>query len=145
MSWRPWRAHRELIGELEAEREALLDSLADIALEALNMLGPEEGHHVYKMLRLRVLVHKDTTLEVSGAFGDDLALCSLEKGTGFPIGPFELGDLIGLDVGVDVLSYVHDATGDAYYMPPRLPKEMVEAGRLGRKTGYGFYKYHEGS
>jgi hypothetical protein len=37
------------------------------------MLGPEERHHVYKMLRLRVLVHKDTTLEVSGAFGDDLA------------------------------------------------------------------------
>ncbi len=45
---------KELIGELEADRDALLDSLADVAPDALNSLAPEERHHVYKMLKLRV-------------------------------------------------------------------------------------------
>jgi 3-hydroxybutyryl-CoA dehydrogenase len=65
----------------------------------------------------------------------------VKKGIGFPIGPFELGDLIGLDVGLDVLSYVHRELGEPYYVPPRLLKDMVRAGRLGRKTGEGFYDY----
>ena len=66
------------------------------------------------------------------------------KETGFPIGPFELGDFIGLDVGLDVLSYVHEELGVPYYAPPRVLKELVRAGRLGQKTGRGFYEYPEG-
>jgi 3-hydroxybutyryl-CoA dehydrogenase len=65
----------------------------------------------------------------------------VKKGIGFPIGPFELGDLIGLDVGLDVLSYIHQELGEPYYTPPRLLKDMVRAGKLGRKTGEGFYDY----
>jgi 3-hydroxybutyryl-CoA dehydrogenase len=65
----------------------------------------------------------------------------VKKGVGFPIGPFELGDLIGLDVSLDVLSYVHQELGEPYYCPPRLLKDMVRAGKLGRKTGEGFYDY----
>jgi site-specific DNA recombinase len=51
------RNHEERIAELEADRDALLDSLADIAPDALGSLATEERHHVYKMLRLRVVVH----------------------------------------------------------------------------------------
>ena len=61
----------------------------------------------------------------------------------FPIGPFELGDFIGLDVGLDVLSYVNEELGEPYYAPPRVLKELVRAGRLGQKTGRGFYEYPE--
>ncbi len=65
----------------------------------------------------------------------------VKRGLGFPIGPFELGDMIGLDVGLDVISYVHDELGDPYYTPPRVLKELVRAGRLGHKSGAGFYDY----
>jgi 3-hydroxybutyryl-CoA dehydrogenase len=65
----------------------------------------------------------------------------VKKGLGFPIGPFELGDFIGLDVALDVTEYVREETGDPYYTPPHTLKRLVRAGRLGHKTGGGFYDY----
>ena len=79
-------------------------------------------------------------LEEGVATKEDIDLL-VKKGLGFPIGPFELGDFIGLDVARDVISYVHDASGEPYYKPPRILEELVRAGRLGRKTGAGFYDY----
>lgn len=68
----------------------------------------------------------------------------VKKGLGFPIGPFELGDFIGLDVALDVTDYVHTETGDPYYTPPNHLKRLVRAGRLGHKTGGGFYEPGDG-
>ncbi len=65
----------------------------------------------------------------------------VKKCLGFPIGPFELGDFVGLDVALDVNTYIHDELGDPYYTPPRILKEMVRSGKLGQKTGEGFYEY----
>jgi 3-hydroxybutyryl-CoA dehydrogenase len=87
-----------------------------------------------------MLIEAARLLEEGVASKEEIDLL-VKKGIGFPVGPFELGDLIGLDVGLDVISYMHDELGDPYYAPPRLLKTMVRAGRLGRKTGGGFYEY----
>lgn len=79
-------------------------------------------------------------LEEGVASKEDIDLL-VKKGLGFPIGPFELGDFIGLDVALDVTTYVHDELDESYYNPPRILKEMVRARRLGHKTGRGFYEY----
>jgi 3-hydroxybutyryl-CoA dehydrogenase len=79
-------------------------------------------------------------LEREAAPKEDIDLI-VEKGLGFPIGPFELGDFIGLDVALDVTSRVHEATGDPYYDPPKVLRDLVRSGDLGQKTGRGFYEY----
>ncbi|MBM4447148.1 MAG: 3-hydroxyacyl-CoA dehydrogenase family protein [Chloroflexi bacterium] len=57
----------------------------------------------------------------------------------WPMGPFELCDLIGIDVGVDLLEGIYQQTGWERYKPAPLLKRMVEIGYLGRKVGKGFY------
>ncbi|MDQ3376139.1 MAG: 3-hydroxyacyl-CoA dehydrogenase family protein [Actinomycetota bacterium] len=79
-------------------------------------------------------------LEANAAPKEDIDLL-VKKGLGFPIGPFELGDFIGLDVALDVTSRVHEATGDPYYESPKVLRDLVRSGRLGQKTGRGFYEY----
>ena len=70
--------HAEHISELEQNRDALLDHLERVAPDALNSLTSEERHQFYKMLRLSVKVSSDGPLEISGAFGNDLAFCESE-------------------------------------------------------------------
>lgn len=61
---------------------------------------------------------------------------------GFPMGPFELMDLVGIDVNLAVSRSVYEASGnEPRFTPSVMQHEMVEAGRLGRKTGRGFYDY----
>ena len=58
-----------------------------------------------------------------------------------PMGPFQLLDLIGLDVFVEIMKNLHKSTGNPKYKPCPLAEKMVSSGKLGRKTGEGFYKY----
>ena len=70
----------------------------------------------------------------------------LRDGCGFPMGPFELMDLIGHDVNYAVTNSVFDAYfGDKRFTPSLIQQELVQAGRLGRKSGRGFYDYREGA
>jgi enoyl-CoA hydratase/3-hydroxyacyl-CoA dehydrogenase len=64
-------------------------------------------------------------------------------GIGIPMGPFELADQVGIDVGYHVLEYMHSTLGDAYEPCPLLV-EKVDAEELGRKTDRGFYDYADG-
>ena len=70
---------------------------------------------------------------------------AMKLGTNFPYGPLEWGDLIGLDVVLAVLHGLFDEHGDDRYRPAPLLKQMVRAGRLGKKSDQGFYVYGEKS
>jgi len=62
-------------------------------------------------------------------------------GFAHPIGPLALADLIGLDTCVAIMEVLHEGLGDPKYAPCPLLRQYVSAGRLGRKTGRGFYEY----
>jgi hypothetical protein len=72
------RHHRERLEELERDRDALLDSLMDVAPVKLENLVPEERHQLYKMLHLGVSARADGFLEISGAFEESLSVCNSE-------------------------------------------------------------------
>lgn len=65
----------------------------------------------------------------------------MKLGMNHPIGPLALADLIGLDTVLHIMGVLHDGLGDEKYAPAPLLVEMVESGRLGRKSGHGFYEY----
>ncbi len=65
----------------------------------------------------------------------------MKLGMNHPMGPLALGDLIGLDVVLNVMNVLQEGLGDDKYRPCPLLRRMVAAGRLGRKTGRGFYTY----
>jgi 3-hydroxybutyryl-CoA dehydrogenase len=63
-------------------------------------------------------------------------------GFAHPMGPLALADLIGLDTCVAIMEVLHDGLGDPKYAPCPLLRQYVQAGRLGRKAGRGFYSYN---
>lgn len=68
---------------------------------------------------------------------------AMELGYRHPMGPLKLTDLVGLDVRLDIARYLHEKLGAEHYRPPRILEEMVAAGRLGRKSGRGFYEWSD--
>ncbi len=65
----------------------------------------------------------------------------MKLGMNHPMGPLTLADLIGLDTVLAIMEVLHEGLGDAKYRPCPLLRSYVEAGRLGRKSGRGFYDY----
>jgi len=65
----------------------------------------------------------------------------MKLGMNHPIGPLALADLIGLDTVLHIMGVLHEGLGQEKYAPASLLVEMVESGRLGRKSGSGFYEY----
>jgi 3-hydroxybutyryl-CoA dehydrogenase len=66
---------------------------------------------------------------------------AVKLGLNYPMGPFELQDFAGVDIGYHVMEYFKEEFSENYYAPPLLLKQIVKAGRLGKKTGAGFYDY----
>jgi 3-hydroxybutyryl-CoA dehydrogenase len=68
---------------------------------------------------------------------------AMELGYRHPMGPLKLTDLVGLDVRLAILEHLHRELGEQF-RPPVLLRQMVRAGKLGKKTGEGFYVWKEG-
>jgi 3-hydroxybutyryl-CoA dehydrogenase len=92
--------------------------------------------------RLGVALGLEATrmLEEGVASAEDIDQ-AMKLGYGHPMGPLELGDLVGLDVRLAIAEYLYAETGSATFRPPQLLKKLVRAGKLGKKTGEGFYRY----
>ena len=68
---------------------------------------------------------------------------AMELGYNHPMGPIELGDVVGLDVRLDILEYLREELGERF-KPPQILKRKVRAGKLGKKSGEGFYLWEDG-
>ena len=66
---------------------------------------------------------------------------AMELGYRHPMGPLRLSDLIGLDTRLGIAEYLHETLGGERFRPPGILRRMVEEGKLGRKTGRGFYEW----
>ena len=81
---------------------------------------------------------------VEEGVADPATIDAALRTAGFPMGPFELTDLIGQDINLTVGTSVWERTGhDPRYAPTKLQQDLVAAGHLGRKTGRGIYQYAE--
>lgn len=94
--------------------------------------------------RLGVLLGLEAMRMVEEGVADAAAIdTAMELGYRHPMGPLRLTDLVGLDVRLDIARYLHEKLGTEQYRPPRILEQMVAEGRLGRKSGRGFYDWEE--
>jgi len=68
---------------------------------------------------------------------------AMELGYNHPMGPLRLTDLVGLDVRLSIAEYLHSKLGSEAFRPPEILRRMVSQGKLGKKSGEGFYKWNE--
>ncbi len=68
---------------------------------------------------------------------------AMELGYRHPMGPLKLTDLVGLDVRLEIAEYLHEALGSEAFRPPEILRRMVKEGKLGKKSGQGFYAWEE--
>ena len=80
------------------------------------------------------------TFDISVGYSEDID-AAMRGGCNFPIGPFAVLDLVGLDTSVAILDALYDEFRDPHYAAVPLLRRMVTAGLLGRKSGRGFYEY----
>jgi len=79
-------------------------------------------------------------LDEGVATAEDIDI-AMELGYGHPMGPFKLTDLVGLDVRLAIAEYMHRETGSERFEPAEALKRLVAEGKLGKKSGEGFYKW----
>jgi 3-hydroxybutyryl-CoA dehydrogenase len=120
---------------LRARAVAFCEAIGKTAVEV-----PDEPGFVVNRLLFPYLFDAVRLLERTGMAPDQVDAC-MKLGASHPMGPLELLDLVGIDVAEAIGEALHADTGDAAHRPPGRIKELVREGRLGRKSGAGFYEY----
>jgi 3-hydroxybutyryl-CoA dehydrogenase len=90
---------------------------------------------------LMPMINEAVYCVMEGVAGPDEVDTVMKLGMNHPIGPLALADLIGLDTCLHIMEVLHKGFGDTKYRPCPLLRRYVAAGRLGRKSGRGFYEY----
>jgi 3-hydroxybutyryl-CoA dehydrogenase len=122
-------------GTIKVAEAFVRDVLRKTAIRA-----PDRAGFVVNALLIPYLLCAIRMLE-SGAAGREEIDEGMIKGCHHPMGPLRLADLIGLDTVLAVAESLYDEFHEPFYSAPPLLRRMVEAGRLGRKTGAGFHGY----
>ena len=115
--------------------KALADRLGKTAVAVADSPGFVVNRMLVPMINEAVFAYSEG---LASAEEIDLAM---QLGLSHPIGPLRLADLIGIDVCVYVMDVMYREFCDSKYRPCPLLRKMVDAGRLGRKSGRGFYEY----
>ena len=90
---------------------------------------------------LMPMINEAVYCVMEGVAGPEEVDAVMKLGMNHPMGPLALADLIGLDTCLHIMEVLHEGFGDTKYRPCPLLRRYVAAGRLGRKSGRGFYKY----
>jgi len=132
----------ELVRGLQTSQETL---------DALTQVGRRMGKEIvlvneapgFVTSRINALIGNEAfrMLQEGVATAEDIDK-ALKLGLNHPMGPFEMVDLVGLDVRLSILEFLHRTLGEAF-RPNQILVQHVRAGRLGRKTGRGVYSYNE--
>ena len=124
--------------------------VTDIIVELSKKLGkiPSSVNDYPGFIANRILMPMINEAVISlfeGVAGVEEIDTVMKLGMAHPMGPLQLADFIGLDVCLSILNVLHDGFGNPKYAPCPLLVNMVMAGKLGAKSGEGFYKYTAGS
>ena len=111
------------------------EKMGKIALSCNDSPGFVSNRILCPMLNEAILTLEEGVAEPEAIDG------IMKLGMNHPIGPLALSDLIGLDTVLHIMNVLHEGLNDDKYAPAKLLQKMVDEGKLGRKSGEGFYKY----